>query len=94
MLPREYARAALQRGLAYEQKLGVNPFKFGMLGSTDSHTGLATFEENNFFGKVSAMEPINDETRLFEAVTGVLTPDDPSDDLLSADGAAAGLAAV
>ncbi|MCU7844106.1 MAG: DUF3604 domain-containing protein [Candidatus Thiodiazotropha sp. (ex Monitilora ramsayi)] len=94
MLPREYARAALQRGLAYEQKLGVNPFKFGMLGSTDSHTGLATFEENNFFGKVSAMEPTNDETRLLEAVTGVLTPDDPSDDLLSADGAASGLAAV
>ena len=38
MLPREYAREALKRGLAYEAKLGVNPFKFGMVGSTDSHT--------------------------------------------------------
>ena len=53
MLPREYAREALKRGLAYEAKLGVNPFKFGMVGSTDSHTSLATTEENNFFlGKV------------------------------------------
>jgi len=42
MLPREYARQALMRGLEYEAKLGVNPFKFGMIGSTDSHTSLAT----------------------------------------------------
>ena len=39
MLPREYAREAFKRGLKYEQKLGANPFKFGMIGSTDSHTG-------------------------------------------------------
>ena len=48
MLPREYAREALKRGLAYEAKLGVNPFKFGMVGSTDSHTSLATTTEDNF----------------------------------------------
>ena len=41
MLPREYAREALKSGLQYEQKLGVNPFKFGMIGSSDSHTALA-----------------------------------------------------
>ncbi|MFN7779256.1 MAG: DUF3604 domain-containing protein, partial [Betaproteobacteria bacterium] len=29
MLPREYTREALKRGLAYEAKLGANPFKFG-----------------------------------------------------------------
>lgn len=57
MLPREYARRALQRGLAYEAKLGVNPFKFGMIGSSDSHTSLAGTSEDNFFGKVSTMEP-------------------------------------
>ncbi len=39
------------------QKLGVNPYKFGMIGSTDSHTGLATAEEENFFGKHSGAEP-------------------------------------
>ncbi len=49
MLPREYAREALKRGLAYQAKLGTNPFKFGMVGSTDSHTSLSTTSEDNFF---------------------------------------------
>jgi len=57
MLQYEYARTALQLGLQLEQKLGVNPYKFGMIGSTDSHTGLATAEEENFFGKHSGAEP-------------------------------------
>jgi hypothetical protein len=57
MLQYEYARTALQLGLQLEQKLGVNPYKFGMIGSTDSHTGLATAEEDNFFGKHSGAEP-------------------------------------
>ena len=38
-------------------ELGVNPYKFGMIGSTDSHTGLATAQEDNFFGKHSGSEP-------------------------------------
>jgi hypothetical protein len=57
MLQYEYAREALKNGLKLEQKLGVNPYKFGMVGSTDSHTGLATAEEENFFGKHSGKEP-------------------------------------
>jgi len=57
MLKHEYARSALQTGLALESKLGTNPYKFGMIGSTDSHTGLATAEEENFFGKHSGSEP-------------------------------------
>ncbi|MFQ5756205.1 MAG: DUF3604 domain-containing protein [Acidiferrobacterales bacterium] len=57
MLQYEYARTALQTGLQLEQELGVNPYKFGMIGSTDSHTGLATAEEDNFFGKHSGSEP-------------------------------------
>ena len=57
MLKYEYAREALKRGLLLEKKLGTNPFKFGMVGSTDSHTGLATAEEENFFGKHSGKEP-------------------------------------
>ena len=72
MLPREYAREALKRGLAYEAKLGVNPFKFGMVGSTDSHTSLATAEENNFFGKVAMLEPSSDPIRFEEPITGRL----------------------
>ncbi len=57
MLQYEYARSALKNGLKLEQELGMNPYKFGMVGSTDSHTGLTTAEENNFFGKTSNAEP-------------------------------------
>jgi hypothetical protein len=57
MLAGEYAREALKRGLAIEDRLGTNPYKFGMIGSTDSHTSLATTQEDNFFGKHSGAEP-------------------------------------
>jgi Protein of unknown function (DUF3604) len=57
MLEFEYARSALKNGLKVEQQLGVNPYKFGMVGSTDAHTGLAAPEEDNFFGKTSSSEP-------------------------------------
>ena len=57
MLQYEYARSALQLGLKLEKKLGTNPFKFGMIGSTDSHTSLATADDDNFFGKHSGSEP-------------------------------------
>jgi len=57
MLQYEYARSGLEIGLQLEQKTGVNPYKFGLIGSTDSHTGLATAEEDNFFGKMAAYEP-------------------------------------
>src|SRR6476660_7228083 len=57
MLEFEYARSALKNGLKLEQELGANPYKFGMVGSTDSHTALAAVEEDNFFGKISSSEP-------------------------------------
>ncbi len=57
MLAGEYAREALKRGLAIEDRLGTNPYAFGMIGSTDSHTSLATAQEDNFFGKHSGYEP-------------------------------------
>ena len=57
MLQYEYARSALKLGLKLESELGFNPYKFGMIGSTDSHTGLATADSNNFFSKLPAYEP-------------------------------------
>ena len=57
MLQYEYGRSALGVGLQLEQKLGVNPYKVGFIGATDSHTGLATAQEDNFFGKHSGAEP-------------------------------------
>ena len=57
MLEFEYARSALKLGLKLENEFGVNPYKFGMIGSTDAHTGLAAVEEDNFFGKTTSSEP-------------------------------------
>jgi len=57
MLAGEYARSGLKRGLQLEQKLGINPFKYGLVGATDSHTALSTADDDNYFGKTSAMEP-------------------------------------
>ncbi|MCX2982929.1 DUF3604 domain-containing protein [Halieaceae bacterium IMCC14734] len=60
MLPYEYAREALKNGLKLERQLGENPYQFGMVGSTDSHTGLSTADENYFFGKFTHEEPVAD----------------------------------
>jgi hypothetical protein len=57
MLPGEYARSGLQRGLQLEARLGVNPFKFGLIGATDTHIGLSTVDDDNFFGKFATYEP-------------------------------------
>ena len=57
MLAKEYAREALKNGLVLQKKFGINPYKFGLAGATDSHTSLSTAEENNFFGKHTGYEP-------------------------------------
>ena len=57
MYPGSYARSALKRGLSLERGAGANPYAFGMIGSTDDHTSLATAEEDNFFGKFANSEP-------------------------------------
>ena len=94
MLPREYAREALKRGLAYEEKLGANPFKFGMIGSTDSHTSIPSTEEDSFFGKVSLAEPsANSHFRFNEPIIG-RNLKDKSQKIRHWRAASAGLAAV
>jgi len=60
MLQYEYAREALKNGLLLESRLGTNPYKFGLIGSTDSHTALVAVEEDNFFGKATNAEPSPD----------------------------------
>jgi len=92
MIPREYTREALKRGLAYEAKLGVNPWKFGLIGSSDSHTSLATTTEDNFFGKVSAVEPTADPIRFDEVIGGIGGP--PEAAQYHRQASASGLAAV
>lgn len=56
----EYARSGLLQGLKHEHEHGVNPFKFGLIGSSDIHTGLSTTDEDNFFGKFLGSEPSAD----------------------------------
>ncbi len=88
MLQYEYAREALKNGLKLEASLGANPYKFGMVGSTDSHTGLATAEEENFFGKHSGAEP---EAKRWEHLIGDFGPESK---ILGWEMAASGYAAV
>jgi len=57
MLEFEYARSGLKNGLLLEKELGTNPYKFGLIGSSDAHTGLSAMEEDNFFGKTTPQEP-------------------------------------
>ena len=52
-----FSRSAYRRGLQLEERLGANPFKFGLVGSTDAHTALATAEEDNQWGKITILEP-------------------------------------
>jgi hypothetical protein len=95
MLRREYTREALKRGLAYEAKLGANPFKFGLIGSTDAHTGLATTTEDNWFGKVALLEPSADPIRFNEVIIGRVPADRArKNQHLARETSASGLAAV
>ncbi|MGL6209922.1 MAG: DUF3604 domain-containing protein, partial [Paracoccaceae bacterium] len=57
MLAGEYVRSGLLRGLLLEKELGVNPFKFGLVGATDTHNGLTTVDDDNFFSKFVSYEP-------------------------------------
>lgn len=57
MLQYEYARPALKLGLQFGKDLGVNPYKFGLIGASDTHTALATTREENYFGKYQQTEP-------------------------------------
>jgi hypothetical protein len=62
MLQYEYARSTLKNGIRLEDKLGVNPFKYGMVGSTDNHVSMTTTREENYFGKLPALEPSPNRT--------------------------------
>ena len=83
----EYVRPALKLGLGQQAKLGVNPFKFGMIGSTDSHTSLTTADESNFWGKNTKDEPTID--RMLLPIMGELFPQ-----LLNWQSAASGYAGI
>ncbi len=89
MLRYEYARSALLTGLEVEAAVGVNPYDFGFNGTTDSHTGLASSGEDNYFGKFAGTEPSPD--RFYKVV---IPAADPTLRIISAQESAAGLTGV
>jgi hypothetical protein len=90
MLQYEYARSALQVGIRLEDKLGANPFKFGMIGSTDNHVSLSTSREENYFGKLPNLEPGAERTE--EVFLRSMETDEVA--IMSWEASASGLAAV
>jgi hypothetical protein len=90
MLQYEYARSALQVGIRLEQKLGASPFKFGMIGSSDTHVSMSTTREDSYFGKLPHLEPNAERTKevfLRNQKTGEVA-------IMSWQAGASGLAAV
>lgn len=90
MLAGEYAREALKQGLKIKNELGTNPYKFGLIGSTDSHTSLATADDDNFFGKSPLGESGKDRWKKTFSVSSVV----PDLQILYWEMMAAGYAAV
>ena len=45
----DYWRKGLNAGLLIERRIGVNPYRLGAAGGSDSHLGAGAFEEANFF---------------------------------------------
>jgi hypothetical protein len=83
----EYWREALKSGMRIEDELGANPFKYGANGATDTHTGLSTAEEDNFFGKFKTLEPRKDRWN-FPLITG------PTDSYIGWEMAASGVTGI
>jgi hypothetical protein len=91
MLQYEYARSGLQIGMQLEDEFGINPYKFGLVGSTDAHTSLATTREENFFGKAAHLEP---EPERWKHTIIASLAGDPNLSSYSYESIGAGLAAV
>lgn len=89
MLKYEYARSTLKFGLKLEEEIGVNPYKFGLFGTTDTHTALATSREDNYFCKYQHTEPSAKRQDL-----EVIPAEDPALRIMTSQEVASGLMAV
>ena len=90
MLQYEYGRSALKLGLKLEDGVGVNPYKFGLIGSTDTHTSIAATREDNYFGKFTATEPSPERYKHYVIRSDV----DDKLSTFSSEEVASGLAAI
>jgi hypothetical protein len=89
MLQYEYGRSALKLGLKLGKKIGANPYKFGLSAATDTHTGLATSREENYFGKYAKTEPSPNRHN-----HEVIPAEDPALRIMTSQELASGLTAV
>ena len=51
-----YARRALMDGLEMQVESGFNPYRFGMIGSSDGHNAASPVEEDNYTGKIGVVD--------------------------------------
>lgn len=84
----EYWRPALKAGMRLEDELGTNPFQYGANAGTDTHTGLSTADDDNFFGKFKTLEPSNKTRWDFPLLSG------PTDTYMGWEMAASGITGV
>ena len=89
MLQYEYGRSALKLGLEIGKRTGANPYKFGLSAASDSHTGLSTTREENYFGKYKKTEPSPDRHN-----NDVIPADDPALRVMTSQEVASGLTVV
>lgn len=81
-----YIRDALRRGMEFSHAEGFNPYRFGVIGSSDSHNASSSVEEDSYHGKL----PIMDGSAAQRLGKAYLLPEE----LIGPYWSAAGLAAV
>ena len=89
MLQYEYTRSALKLGLELQERLGANPYKFGLSAASDTHTALSTTREENYFGKYQKTEPSPNRHN-----NEVIPSDDPALRVYTSQESASGLIGV
>ena len=55
-VPGSYVRDAYLRGLSLEAEVNINPYKFGLIGASDTHTGAISDDEADYHSKVGIID--------------------------------------
>lgn len=66
-----YVRPALGRGLELEAAIGINPFRFGLIGCSDFHSGTTATEESNFTGALGRSDDVTDAERVLTEINPI-----------------------